>query len=119
VRVLVVDDEALIRWSVCAALTSAGFDVVAAGTADEALAIAAEWPPPKVALLDVQPDGQGRELMAGIRRIYPDCRFLGMSTARRGGPGSEASGVQTVEKPFDLSELVRLVEEAVRQEATL
>jgi DNA-binding response OmpR family regulator len=119
VRVLVVDDESLIQWSVCTALASAGFDAVGARTRDEALRIAAEWPPPKVVVLDITPDGDGRELMTDIRSIYPDCHFLVMSTARRAGvTWPQTTGVRIVEKPFDLAELVRLVD-AAGQEGSL
>lgn len=116
IRVLVVDDEPLIQWSVCTALVAAGFDAVAARTAEEARRCAAEWPPPKVVVLDIHPDGGGRELMTDIRKIYPDCRFLVMSTARRSGDAwPQTNGVQTVEKPFDLAEVVRLVDQAAQQ----
>ena len=117
VRVLVVDDEALIRWSICMALTAAGFDAVAAGSSEDACLLAAEWPPPKVALLDIPPDGHACELMGRLRRIYPDCRFLIMSTTRGKCPTLDDTLVQMVAKPFDLGEVVRLVGEAVRQGA--
>lgn len=114
IRVLVVDDEPLIQWSVCTALAAAGFEAIAARTAEEARRCAAEWPPPKVVVLDIRPDGGGHELITDIRKIYPDCRFLVMSTARRSGYAwPETNGVQTVEKPFDLAEVVRLVYESV------
>jgi len=120
IRVLVVDDEPLIQWSVCTALAAAGFDAVAARGAEEARRCAAEWPPPKVVVLDIHPDGGGCELMTDIRKIYPDCRFLVMSTARRSGNAwPQTNGVQAVEKPFDLAEVVaqvvRLVDQAVQQ----
>jgi DNA-binding NtrC family response regulator len=117
VRVLVVDDEALIRWSICMALGAAGFDAVAAGSGDEACRLAAEWPPPKVVVLDTPPDGHACELMGRLRRIYPDCRFLIMSTARGTCPTLDDTLVQMVEKPFDLGEVVRLVGEAVHQQS--
>lgn len=116
IRVLVIDDEPLIQWSVCTALAAAGFEAVGARAAEEAHRLAAEWPPPKVVVLDIHPDGEGCELMADIRRISPNCRFLVMSTARRSGAvWPQTDGVQTVEKPFDLAEVVRLVEQAVQQ----
>ena len=117
-RVLVVDREPLIRWAVCTALTAAGFDAVPAGTRDEARRVAAEWPPPKVALLDIDPDGQGRELLADIAAIYPTCTFIVMSTARRGGlSGLRVEGLRVIEKPFDLDGLVAVVSEASQRSA--
>ena len=104
-RVLVVDREPLIRWSVCTALASAGFDAVPAATRDDARRLAALWPPPKVVLLDIDPNGQGRELLADIAKIYPDCAFVVMSTARLGGlAGVHVDGLRVIEKPFDLDE---------------
>lgn len=118
-RVLVVDHEPLIRWAVCTALTEAGFDAVPAGTGEEARRVAAEWPPPKVALLDIDPDGQGRELLAEIAAIYPACTFIVMSTARRGRlSGVRVEGLCVIEKPFDLDGLVAVVAEAARRRAS-
>jgi DNA-binding NtrC family response regulator len=111
-RVLVVDNEPLIRWSVCAALAAAGFDAVAAADAAEACRLVAEWPPPKVALLDLcSPDTEGQELVRHIRNVYSDCRFLMMTTARRGGSreAQRPGGVEVIEKPFDLGQLVHAV----------
>ena len=110
-RVLVVDSEPLIRWSVCTALAGAGFDAVAAADGAEASRIAAEWPPPKVAILDLRcPDTEGHDLVRAIRAVYPDCRFLMMTTAQRGGAtGRRGGGVEVIEKPFDLGRLVDVV----------
>lgn len=113
-RVLVVDEEALIRWSICTALAAEGFDAVAASDPVEALRLASEWPPPKVAVIDSRlPGGDDRDLVSNIRRVYPDCRFLIMTTAQRGnGNGSSTpDGVAIIEKPFDLLTVVRMVTE--------
>ena len=106
-RVLVVDNELLIRWSVCTALTAAGFDAVAAADAAEAYQLAAEWPPPKVALVDLRcSPTDGLELVLQIRSVYADCRFLIMTTAHRDASGAAQGGVEVIEKPFDLGQLV-------------
>ena len=111
-RVLVVDDEPLIRWSICSALTSAGYDAVPAADFDEAQRLSAEWPPPRVAIVDRRfTVGDEQDLLAFIQRVYPACRFLIMSTAERGtgtiGPSSDR--IEVIEKPFDLARVVRLV----------
>lgn len=115
IRVLVVDDEPLIRWAVCMALKAAGFDAIAARSADEAREIAAQWPPPRVALLDDAPEGAVRDLIADIQRIYPTCRFVLMSTARSPSTPEPCSGT-TIHKPFDLADMVRAVNDAAQEE---
>jgi two-component system KDP operon response regulator KdpE len=115
VRVLVVDDEPLIRWSICVALTAAGFDADSAATADEARRLAAAGVPPRVVLLDVHPDGQPQPLIDQIRAISPDSRFLVMTTARRGsGTPGPFGDVNVIEKPFDLAHLVAAIAELAR-----
>ena len=112
-RVLVVDDEPLVRWSVCTSLAIGGFDAVAAATADDACALAAEWPPPKVVVLDVQRERDGADLMHRLRTIYPDCRFVIMTTAKPEPGGADQRGVRTIQKPFDLRELRRLIGQVI------
>jgi DNA-binding NtrC family response regulator len=117
-RVLVVDEEALVRWSLCTALAAAGFDAVAAETIQDAQRLVSEWPPPRVAIIDSHAGGAGdRALIRTIRDVYSDCRFVILTTTRRGDvddPGG-ASAVAVVEKPFDLSKVVRVVADLARK----
>jgi DNA-binding response OmpR family regulator len=109
-RVLVVDPEPLTRWSICVALSAAGFDADAAATAEEAHAMLAMGDAPRVVLLDVHPDRQPQPLIDQIRGGSPGSRFLVMSTARQTTETLRQLGdVQVVEKPFDLTKLVSLV----------
>lgn len=111
-RILVVDDESLIRWSICAALAAEGFDAVSAADPVAAGRLAAEWPPPRVVLLDLRaPDRDGLEAVSAIRWVYPDCRFVIMTTARDCAMHAFADGVELIEKPFDVAQLVGLVKE--------
>ena len=109
-RVLVVDGEALIRWALCTGLAAAGFDAVGAEDAGAALQLAAERPPPRVALIDWGPSKESAHLVTEIRRIYPACRFMLMTTVDRRdlvAPGSWDAVV--IDKPFDLARTVALV----------
>jgi DNA-binding NtrC family response regulator len=115
--VLVVDEEALVRWSLCTALVDEGFDAVAAANPLDARRIAAEWPPPRVAIIDGGvPGAEDRALMRSIREVYPECRFVIMTTAHRaevhGRNGAHACAV--IEKPFDLAKVVRMVSDLAR-----
>jgi len=111
-RVLVVDPEPLIRWSICVALSAAGFDADSAATAEEANQMIAMGDAPRVVLLDVHPDRQPQPLIDQIRAGSPGSRFLVMSTARQTTEMlRQLRGVQVVEKPFDLTQLVSVVTE--------
>lgn len=110
-RILVLDDEPLIRWSICSALAANGFDAVAAADAADARRIAAEWPPPRLVLLDPGAcDRSCAEVMVDIQARHADCRFVIMTTARD-YPASRIGGadVEVLHKPFDLGQVVRLV----------
>ncbi len=53
-RILIVEDEALIAWMLADSLEGGGHDVMGpAGTMAEALALCEATPPPELALLDV------------------------------------------------------------------
>lgn len=67
-RILLVDDEADIRWAVGALLEYEGFEVMAAGSADEALARVEQEGIPHLAVVDIMmPEVDGIEL---CRRLH-------------------------------------------------
>jgi len=81
VRVLLVDDHALLRAGVRAEIAGAVDVVGEAGTVAEAVAlIAAERP--EVVLLDVHmPDGGGLAVLRGVAAQEPPVRFLALSVS--------------------------------------
>ena len=84
-RVLVVDDEPLVCWSLTTALRLAGFDAHSAADAAEARTLARQTPLPDVVLLDVRLwDTDRRQLLAEIREPSPHCRFLILAVAGQG-----------------------------------
>jgi DNA-binding NtrC family response regulator len=112
--VLVVDDEPLIRWAVREGLEGAGYAVVEAGTAREALASLSGAV--AVALLDVRlPDSDDLELLRRVRREAPGCRVIIMTA--HGAPellaeAMTAGAFGTISKPFDMARIVGLVRAA-------
>ena len=67
VRVLVVDDEEMIRWSIAQTLSAAGYEVVEAGTADDGMRLFRELLP-QVVFLDLRlPDGDGLDLLRQMK----------------------------------------------------
>ena len=115
-RVLVVDDEALIRWSVGTALESAGYDVLEARDGAAARLQAAESSAIDFAVLDLRlPDIDGVTLLEEIRSSHPECRFLIMTAFRSPALASRPAlaDVPIVDKPFSIPELVHVVDRAI------
>lgn len=71
-RILIVDDEKMIRWSLSEALRGWGYEPVEAETAAAALA-AFDAEPPAAILLDINlPDGSGLDVLRQLRQRQPD-----------------------------------------------
>ena len=109
-RVLIVDDEPLVCWSLAAGLRSAGFDAITATTGVEALALARRLPYPAVVLLDVTLSHADRAaLLRDLRLAAPECQLLWLTTETQDPRAPRTDGMMTIRKPFDLAEVVRLV----------
>jgi len=115
-RVLIVDDEWLIRWSMAETLSHAGWDVIEAGNAKEAMERLSSDPPPDVILLDYRlPDSNDLTLLDAIRRTRPTSRVVMMTAF--GTPAMQAGALErgayrVVNKPVEMRDLVPLVQEA-------
>ena len=116
-RALVVDDEALIRWSVGETLTALDMEVKQAATAAATLeVIAAASSPFDVVILDLRlPDSNDLSLLGRVREQFPDALVVLMTAFGTTEIIDEAMtmGVHAVlNKPFELDELRRLVASA-------
>ena len=114
-RVLVVDDEPLIRWALSVGLTAAGYDAVAAANANEARAAAGAWPRPDVLLLDLH-QSDCSQLLADLQALAPLCRVLVLGTCCDGPYERRWRGLEVIPKPFDLQDVVERVGAVVRPE---
>ena len=107
-RILVVDDEKMIRWSLGEALRGWGFEPIEAATAAAALT-AFEADPPAAVLLDINlPDGSGLDVLRKLRYREPDAVVIMITAnvmidetiaALRGG------AYDFIGKPINLEEL--------------
>jgi DNA-binding NtrC family response regulator len=116
-RVLVVDDEPLVLWSITEMLRSRGMAVEEAGTAKEALRrLTMEGRAPDVVMLDLRlPDSEDFGLVSMVRKIAPTTHVILMTAFGTPEVSAEARrlGVFTViEKPFDLDTLEALLARA-------
>jgi DNA-binding NtrC family response regulator len=115
-RVLVVDDEPLIRWSVSETLAERGYDVVETGDAKGArLAVGADQPF-DVVLLDYRlPDSDDLGLLASIREASPTAQVILMTAFGRPEVVSGAldlGAYRVISKPFEMQAIADLVRQA-------
>ena len=120
-RVVIVDDDPVVRDSLGAWFDSEGFDTTVISSGREALERIDRdrW---DIALLDIKMPGMdGMELQAKLREIDPDMPLIIMT-----GYASVETAVQALKngaydyitKPFDPDELVHLVSRALEHRAT-
>ena len=109
-RVLIIDDELLVRWSLSTGLRLAGFDAVTASSSAEALTLARQAPHPDIALLDSRLYGSDPAvLLEDLRLAAPLCRFVILTTSMHEMPVPPWNGITVITKPFDLVDVVRVV----------
>lgn len=115
--VIVVDDEALLRWAVAESLTAAGFAVCQAESAADAVrCLDQAKASPLIVVLDLKlPDSSDLSLARQIMSHRPDAPVI-MMTAHGSAldkAEAEAAGVyKFIQKPFDMSEMTAVVREA-------
>ena len=114
---LVVDDEALIRWSLTEGLREAGYEVQQAASGAEASSVvAAVEGHPLVIVLDLRlPDVADLSLVHGLRARRPDAAMIVMTAHGTSADVAQARGAGVsffVDKPFDVAEMVALVGQA-------
>jgi DNA-binding NtrC family response regulator len=115
--VLVVDDEALIRWSLSEGLTEFGYVVRVAGTAAEARdALASARHESLVVVLDLRlPDMADLTLLRDIRAARPDVPVIVMTAYGTAEDAKQARSLgvsRFIGKPFDVGEMVQMVGDA-------
>jgi two-component system response regulator AtoC len=115
-RVLVVDDEALIRWSLTETLSESGHAVQEAADGASALRALEEHAPFDVVVLDYRlPDSNDLNLLASIRRLAPQAAVV-MMTAYGTPEVTDAAlalgAYRVVPKPFEMRDLAALVTQA-------
>jgi DNA-binding NtrC family response regulator len=114
-RILIVDDEQLVRWSLRERLTAEGHDVVEAGTAEEAVDKARD--DIDLIFLDFRlPDGDGLSVLRKVKERTPDLPVILMtafSTIENAVEAMKLGAFHYVNKPFNLDEVLLLAEKAL------
>ncbi len=107
-RVLIVEDEFLIRLTLSEVLADEGYIVLEAESGDEAIAILSDTPDIAVLLTDIQLPGtlDGRALVQHARQTRPDLPVIFMTGRPDAIPANQAGGREMfVAKPYLPSEI--------------
>ena len=119
-RILVIDDEELIRMTVVQTLEGAGHTVVEAVDGDDGVKKFREAPADLVITDILMPNKEGIETITELRGIQPDLLIIAMSGGGRQKNTSfldiaEKMGAAAVlKKPFRIDELQQTVDNLLR-----
>jgi DNA-binding NtrC family response regulator len=116
-RVLVVDDEALIRWSLVETLTDTGYEAVEAADGRSTVrALSDAEIPFDVMLLDFRlPDSEDLTLLSRVRRLSPMTQVVLMTAYGTPEVVKEAMDLgvfRVVGKPLEMTDVPALVAQA-------
>jgi CheY-like chemotaxis protein len=111
--VLIVEDEFLIRMDAVDMIRSAGFDVVEAQNADEAIFILEGRPDIRVVFTDVEMPGSmdGLKLAAAIRGRWPPIKIVATSGLLRISEDDLPPGSRFLPKPYSQPQIVGTLRE--------
>ncbi len=114
-KILIVDDEEIIRFSFGSILTEAGYDIVRAEDISDAKTVLA-LNKFRVAIVDrlLGPDN-GLELVEHINTIQPDCKTILVSaypTFQSASEGFKLNLFDYLKKPVRKSDLCKVVDNA-------
>lgn len=111
--VLVVEDDALIRMAAVDLVETAGYEVLEAGTADEAIAFLEQRSDIVLVFTDVEMPGSmdGMKLSQAIRDRWPPVKLIVASGRVDVGDGELPSGARFFSKPYNDDRIVAAIDE--------
>ena len=114
--VLIVEDEALLRMNAVDIVHQAGFDVIEASTADEAIEILEARDDIGVVFTDIQIPGSmdGLKLARAVRGRWPPIRIIATSGRLRLSSDDLPEGGRFLPKPYSPHQVVSLLNELTR-----
>ena len=115
-RILIVDDDDQVRWTLGEILRQKGYEVLEADNGNVALRHLHGTPIDVVITDIVMPEKEGIELIIEIKRDFPDLKIIAMSGGGRWGHNTyldlakKLKVARTFEKPIDINELLSTLE---------
>jgi two-component system chemotaxis response regulator CheY len=118
-QILLIDDDAFVRVTVCAILNKSGYSVTCATNGEEGAEIFRALKPDLVITDIIMPNREGIETILLIRREHPAARIIAMSGGGRIGSADlltmarELGADHVLRKPFDMDTLIATVRESL------
>jgi two-component system, response regulator PdtaR len=111
--ILIVEDESLLRMNAAEMIGDAGFDVVEAGDADEAIAMLEARPDIRVVFTDIQMPGSmdGLKLARFVRGRWPPIKIVATSGFVNVANDDLPEGSRFVPKPYRPEQVVATLRE--------
>ena len=111
--VLIVEDEFLLRMNAAEMIGEAGFDIVEAGNADEAIAILEARADIQVVFTDIQMPGSmdGLRLARFVRGRWPPIKIVATSGFVNVGKDDLPEGSRFLTKPYRPAQMVATIRE--------
>jgi CheY-like chemotaxis protein len=115
-RILVTDDDDLLRQATCDILTEAGYEVVAARNGEELLQIYRATPADLVLCDLFMPGKDGLQAIPELRREFPTVKVVAMSGGGYQGAlnvlqvARHLGAAEVLAKPFKRAKLLSVVE---------
>ncbi len=105
--ILIVEDEPLVRLCAVQAVEDAGYEVIEAANADEAIAILERRRDIRVVFTDIHMPGSmdGLKLAHAVRHRWPPIKIIVTSGRERIGPQDLPDGGRFFAKPYDPTEI--------------
>ncbi|UPJ56566.1 response regulator [Bradyrhizobium sp. 192] len=115
VRILVVEDETFVRMDAVEMLRDAGFDILEAVNADEAIRLLALHSDIRLIFTDVDMAGSinGLELATIVRKRWPPVRIVVTSGYYKVQAGDLPEGARFFPKPYRPDQIIDAVRELI------
>jgi len=118
-RILIIDDDDIIRRMLRLMLTKAGYDVLDAADGKEGIELFRENNVDLVITDLIMPEKEGLEMIMELKTDFPDVKIIAMSGGAQMGPEgylqlADALGAQqTLKKPIARQELLGAIAETL------
>jgi CheY-like chemotaxis protein len=120
-RILVVEDEAFVRWDLTSRLEDAGYDTVEAASADEAIDILENNRDIRIVFTDIQMPGtmDGIALARYVKERWPPTIIVISSGKHPQEMKNVPEGIELFAKPFDWGKWGLLLDDLERKLSTV